>query len=183
MDTKRHAQHLWQRYLADGDSVVFRDLYDLTYDHLFRYGHRINRDAPAVRDALQEVYLAIWQRRDRVPPVRDPWVFLLVSLRNRIIDEARRKRIIAVEHSPTASPEEALLAVETEAMRNHWLGQQLDKLPERQREALHLRYHLELDYSEVADVLGVSQQVAYNYVNRGVKALKKGVDTRPEWFF
>ena len=76
-----------------------------------------------------------------------------------------------------------MVKAEAEQQRRDWLQHGLGQLPERQREALHLRYHLELDYPDVAEILGVSQQVAYNYVNRGIKTLKKGAEDTPDWFF
>jgi len=181
VDAKRQAKQYWDSFRA-GNPAAFRELYELTYDDLFRYARRLSPDA-AVRDALQDVYLAIWQRRDHEPPVRDPWVFLLVSLRNKIIDQARKERKLAVTHPAEPSPEDELLSAEYDALRGEWLRGRLNELPERQREALHLRYHLDLGYPDVAKVLGVSQQVAYNYVNRGIKALKKQVENTPGWFF
>ncbi|MEL7162902.1 MAG: sigma-70 family RNA polymerase sigma factor [Bacteroidota bacterium] len=182
MQAKHQAKKHWDNFLA-GNPAAFRALHDLTYDDLYRYAHRLRPDPAAARDALQEVYLAIWQRRDRVPPVRDPWVFLLVSLRNRIIDQVRKERTLNIKHEPSPSPEDDLLAAEQDDRRRAWLRDHLGQLPDSQREALHLRYHLELEYPQVAEVLGVSQQAAYNYVNRGIKALKKDVQEAPTWFF
>jgi RNA polymerase sigma factor (sigma-70 family) len=168
---KAQAKKHWQ-VLLTGNPAGFRSLYDLTYDDLYRYGCRVAGDSGNVRDALQEVFVAIWERRDQQPPIEDPWIFLLVSLRNRLIDNSRKRKEPAINHAPIASPEEEIIALETASARIDWLDRKLDELPARQREALHLRYRLELQYEQVATVLGVSQQAAYNYVNRGVKALR-----------
>lgn len=177
------AQTLWNNFVA-GDPAAFRALYDLTYDELYRYGHRLAGSRPAaVRDALQEVYLAIWQRHDRPPPVRDPWLFLLVSLRNKLIDQARKERTFTFKAEPEPSPEDEFLRAETDERRANWVAERIALLPDRQREALHLRYHVELAYEEVAEVMGVNRQVAYNYVNRGVKSLRAALEALPEDFF
>lgn len=172
---KAKARQCWQELLA-GDPAGFRALYDLTYDDLYRYGCRFTGESSNIRDALQEVFVAIWERRDREPPVDDPWVFLLVSLRNRLIDEGRKGKAPTVKYEPVASAEDEIVALETETAQKDWLQRKLDELPVRQREAIHLRYRLELDYEQVAMVLGVSQQVAYNYVNRGVKNLRTALN-------
>ncbi len=177
-------QTLWNNFIA-GDPAAFRALYDLTYDELHRYGHRLNgaHRAATVRDALQEVYLAIWQRHDRPPPVKDPWLFLLVSLRNKLVDQARKERTLVLVAEPEPSPEDDFLQLETDERRANWVAERLALLPDRQREALHLRYKVELEYDEVAEVMGVSRQVAYNYVNRGVKSLRGDLDALPKDFF
>ncbi|MFT6000837.1 MAG: RNA polymerase sigma factor (sigma-70 family) [Neolewinella sp.] len=182
-DINRQAQTLWNDFVA-GDATAFRRLYDLTYDELYRYGHRLAGSRPAaVRDALQEVYLAIWQRHARPPPVQDPWLFLLVSLRNKLIDQARRERTLLLEADSEPSPEDDFMRAETEERRASWVAERIALLPDRQREALHLRYRVELEYEDVAEVMGVSRQVAYNYVNRGIKSLRAVLDALPKGYF
>jgi RNA polymerase sigma factor (sigma-70 family) len=176
-------QTLWSNFVA-GDPTAFRALYDLTYDELYRYGHRLAGSRPAVvRDALQEVYLAIWRRHDRPPPVRDPWLFLLVSLRNKLVDQARKQRAVPPEPEPEPSPEDNFMRAETDERRASWVVERISLLPERQREALHLRYRVELEYEEVAEVMGVGRQVAYNYVNRGIKTLRAELEALPKDYF
>jgi len=172
-DIRHEIKQHWNDLVA-GDPAGFRALHDLTYDELFRYAHRLTRDRAGIRDALQEVYVAIWQRRDKEPPVREPWVFLLTALRNKLIDAARKKKDPAIAHAAVPSPEDDIIAAEAVAERTARLAARLAELPERQREALHLRYRVELEYDDIAKVMGVGRQVAYNYVNRGVKALRKG---------
>ncbi|MBC6996147.1 sigma-70 family RNA polymerase sigma factor [Neolewinella lacunae] len=172
----------WSAFLA-GDEAAFRALYDLTYDELFHYAWRLGGDATVARDALQEIFVAIWQRKDRQPPVRDPWVFLLASLRNRLVDEARRTRVVPPPPTAEPSPEDQLLDAEYDRLRATWLAEQMDRLPAQQREALHLRYRVALDYPDLAEVLGVSQQAAYNYVNRGIRQLRKALESAPPDFF
>lgn len=171
-DLRSRATALWTSFRS-GTDTAFRELYELTYEELYRYARRLGGQSDVLRDLIQDTYLAIWLRRDKLPPVRDPWVFLLVSVRNRIIDQSRRKRVDPVELPVVPSPEEELLAAEERQLRTEWLRQHLDRLPERQREALHLRYRLELDYGEIAELMGVGQQVVYNYVNRGVGNLRR----------
>jgi len=51
--------------------------------------------------------------------------------------------------------------------------QALASLPTSQREALYLRYFENKSYEEIAEILAVNQQVAYNYVSRGLKRLRQ----------
>ena len=104
--------------------------------------------------------------------------------RNRLIDLKRKdKRRDVPVIEPVESPESEWLAQENEEYRNQWLRQQLDELPERQREAIHLRYRVDLDYPEIAKRLGVSIQVVYNYVNRGIKTIRGRTNDLPDEFW
>jgi RNA polymerase sigma-70 factor (ECF subfamily) len=175
-ELKEQSNLLWQSFVS-GNESAFRTLYDHTYSSLFRYGFHLFPDANGVRDLMQETYLALWRQRERGTEVRDVWVYLLVSFRNRLIDLKRKEKsreIPAID--PVISPESEWIAQENEAYRNRWLQCQLAELPERQREAIRLRYRLDMDYPEIAKRLGVSIQVVYNYVNRGIKALRSKTD-------
>lgn len=173
---KEQSNLLWQSFVS-GNESAFRSLYDLTYPSLFRYGFRLYADAEGVRDLMQEAYLALWRQRERGAEVRDVWVYLLVSFRNRLIDQQRKKKIPSpASAEPMPSPEEEWIAQENENYRSQWLRQQLAELPERQREAIRLRYRVDMDYPEIATRLGVSIQVVYNYVNRGIKTLRGKVE-------
>ena len=180
-DLKGQCESLWTAF-CEGDDPAFRRLYDLTYPALFRYGVNLVGDGERVRDAMQEAYVGLWRRRPDPNPVERPWVFLLVSLRNRLIDELRRdKSTLTPLAEATPSPENELIATERAAERAAWVRTQLEQLPQRQREAIHLRYLSELDYPDIARIMDVTRQVAYNYVNRGLLALRRTVEQYPEW--
>ena len=48
----------------------------------------------------------------------------------------------------------------------------LRTLPTRQREALVLRYYLDLSESEIADVMGISRGAVKSHAARGIAALR-----------
>lgn len=179
-DIKSLCKRSWEAF-EGGDESAFRSLYELTYDELYRYACRISGPTIPVRDVLQEMYVSMWSRRGRQPPVKDPWVFLLVTLRNKVVDEVRKKRQLRITPPAESSVETAYVEGEALALRTVWLETALAQLPERQREAIHLRYRVELEYPAIAEVMGVGQQVAYNYVNRGVKQLRKVAADLPDW--
>ena len=181
-EIKSQARHLWEDFEA-GNAAAFRALHDLTYDELYHYGLRLLNRPAMVRDALQDTFVAVWQRKGQQPPVREPWLFLLTSLRHKLFDLIRKEKELKVDATHVPSPEDVMMAEEAVAERRKWLADRLGLLPDRQREALHLKYRVNLAYPEMAEVLGVSQQVAYNYVNRGIKALRKALGEVPENFF
>jgi len=45
-------------------------------------------------------------------------------------------------------------------------------LPARQREALVLRYYLDLSEAEIADAMGISRGAVKSHASRGVAALR-----------
>jgi RNA polymerase sigma factor (sigma-70 family) len=115
---------------------------------LFRVALAKTQDPDRARDAVHEGFArAIRSRRGfRGSGPLEAWVFRCVL--NAARDEAGRTRRdvpieVVVDRSLETEPD-------PDSVRAAVL-----LLPQRQREALFLRYYLDLDYQQIADVLGV----------------------------
>jgi RNA polymerase sigma-70 factor (ECF subfamily) len=75
------------------DRAAFRDLYQRTSAKLFGVTLRILRDRSEAEEALQEVYVKIWQRADRYAAGGySPISWLVAVARNHALDTLRARR-------------------------------------------------------------------------------------------
>jgi RNA polymerase sigma-70 factor, ECF subfamily len=80
------------------DRAAFRDLYQRTSAKLFGVTLRILRDRAEAEEALQEVYVKIWQRADRfVATNYSPISWLVAVARNHSLDMIRARKPVAEE--------------------------------------------------------------------------------------
>ena len=78
------------------DRAAFRDLYQRTSAKLFGVSLRILRDRSEAEEALQEVYVKIWQRADRyVAGSYSPISWLVAVARNHALDTLRSRKPIS----------------------------------------------------------------------------------------
>jgi len=78
------------------DRAAFRDLYRRTSAKLFGVTLRILRDRAEAEEALQEVYVKIWQRADRyVAGGYSPISWLVAVARNHALDILRARKPVA----------------------------------------------------------------------------------------
>src|SRR3954453_12251885 len=78
------------------DRTAFRDLYQRTSAKLFGVSLRILRDRSEAEEALQEVYVKIWQRADRyVAGSYSPISWLVAVARNHALDTLRARKPIS----------------------------------------------------------------------------------------
>lgn len=78
------------------DRAAFRELYRRTSAKLFGVALRILRDRAEAEEALQEVYVKIWQRADRyVAGGYSPISWLVAVARNHALDIVRARKPVA----------------------------------------------------------------------------------------
>lgn len=78
------------------DRTAFRTLYERTSAKLFGVTLRILRDRAEAEEALQEVYVKVWQRADRyVAGGYSPISWLVAIARNHALDVLRARRPVA----------------------------------------------------------------------------------------
>jgi RNA polymerase sigma factor (sigma-70 family) len=113
----------------------------------YRFAYARTGDANAARDAVQEGFANAvrGRRRYRGSGSVDAWIARCVI--NAAHDEARRVRPTEDDAVTTAHETPLQQALIRDAVR---------RLPRRQRDALFLRYYLDLDYAAIAEALGIA---------------------------
>jgi RNA polymerase sigma factor (sigma-70 family) len=141
--------------------------------------HRLARgmlcDAGLAEDAVQEASLRAWARRRNRRPGTDlgPWFLAIVANRCR---ESRRSHWSRVLRLP--EPRGARGADDGDPAEGMDVRRALRCLPERARLAVILRFYLDLPFTEVAAVLGCSENAAKVRVSRATAALRAQLGVR-----
>jgi RNA polymerase sigma-70 factor (ECF subfamily) len=143
--------------IARGDRAAFELLYQRYARAVLSLALRLLRDHGRAEDATQETFAAIWRSARSYHPERGagaPWLFAVA--RNAIVDRARARTDVPVEHGEDEPSTESGPAEQAE---QHWLSwrvhRALAELPERERTALELAYWSGLSQSEIAERLDV----------------------------
>ena len=126
-------------------------------------------------DAVQEAIIDLWQRRNELDHVRDLRAYAMQSLKNRCISFLRKSRDIATDKI------ELLDAVDDEAIREEValteersarLDGMITQLPERQREAVTMKYIEGVSHEEMQRRLGMTSTNVYATLSRAMNTLK-----------
>jgi RNA polymerase sigma-70 factor, ECF subfamily len=164
-----------------GDLSGFGELHRRYYQRVVRVVASFLRDHSQAEDLVQDAYLSALRdlAQLREPSRFYPWICRIAV--NRAIDarrrSCRREKLdprIEPSPSPFAAAEDGLLGRE----RAGALRVALEKLPERQRAAVVLRFFDELPMSSVAQVLGCEEATARSQVFRGLRKLGVFLKTR-----
>lgn len=181
-DTDLSESRLWVDFL-EGDARAFENIYTAYFNKLYNYGVHLCKDQSLVEDCIQELFLDLWNRRDNLSLAKSVKYYLFKSLRRRIVRSlGQRKQIYLHDELQGSSdfsiisPYEAQRIREEEHQRSLTLLSRASKsLSAKQREAIFLKFHSNLSYKEIADVMKLTLPDAYKTISRAVEKLRKGI--------
>ncbi|KAA0991229.1 RNA polymerase sigma factor [Dyadobacter aurulentus] len=166
----------WQQFCA-GDRNAFAEITELNYISLYHYGTRFTADRDMIKDCLQDLFLAVWEKRESLTGIAAIRPYLFQSLRNNLVRRSRRQSVFSeisgYEPFDEISPESDWIINETDQLTSTRLRQAIESLPKRQKEALYLKYYENLSYEEIAVVMGLQRQAVANYLQYGIQKLRE----------
>jgi RNA polymerase sigma-70 factor (ECF subfamily) len=137
---------------------------------LWEYGRRLGRDHASAEDAMQDAFARlIHLPLSRRPTNLGAWLFRTVH--NIAVDEHRRTRRIGT--GPVAPIPDRSADLDAEAAQRLALWDAVDRLPQRQREVIFLRYRADLDFATIASILGLSESGARANAFRAIRSLRQ----------
>lgn len=142
-------------------------------DKLYRMALSVLKDENLSRDAYQELMTRLWEKREQLEKLENPQAFLLTSMRNLCIDLLRKEQENG-EISPNTeynAPNPYQLVEQTNTVSV--IYKMIDSLPEMQRTIVRMRDVEELDISEIAEVMQITENAITVNLSRGRKKLRE----------
>jgi len=165
--------------IAGGERTAFRSFYALTSARLFGVCLGVLGDRPRAEEALQQVYLRIWEQADRYRVTgQEPMVWLVTLARDAAIDCKRREARRPADAAPVdlddllpdtgpgdRTPDAGPLRLACRMV-----------LPPDLTAMLRRAYARGESYETLARDAGVSRDTARQLMRRGLKSLRAELD-------
>lgn len=153
-----------------GDVEAFEAILETTINSAHKYACALLHDPGLAEDAVQEACVRAWRKLGnlRVGSSFQPWFLGIVA--RQCHDQMRGRwwrliRMPGTEALRSDLPEDA-------ALRRAALREALGELTERERQVLILRLYLDLPWSEVASVAGLTEAGARTRYYRALQRLR-----------
>ena len=164
-----------------GDKQALFELYNKMYFHLIRFGLKINADDELVKDCVNQIFLNIWDKRQRLPPVDNVKSYLMTSLRRCMLDQLSYidktnialNKMGAEEDWNELSYEEIIIKVQQDEELRGKLNAAIQQLTPRQLELIQLKFFEGLSYEQIAEKTSQTVKTAYNTIYDAIKTLRK----------
>lgn len=153
-----------------GEIQAFEELLEPNIATGYRYATALLHDPSIAEDAVQEACMRAWRKIGQLRPDSAflPWFLGIVGNQCR---EQMRKRWWGMIRIPDPRVLSAELP-EDAVLRRAALREALGELSERERQVLILRLYLDLPWSDVASVAGVSEAGARTRYYRALQRLR-----------
>jgi RNA polymerase sigma-70 factor (family 1) len=167
--------------IAAGDETAFAELFHAWRDQLFTLLFRITNNEQQAEDALQDVFVKIWLRRQQLTEIEHFGGYLYRMAQNQAINGLRRlsmETLMLADLRQRAiqtgtAPDEALLYKQAQER----LKAAIDQLPHQQRMVYKLSREQGLDRAAIAHQMGLSASTIKNHMNLALKAIREELGT------
>jgi len=152
--------------------VDFDELYRSQWHNMVRVAVFLVDDLESAKDCVQDAFVAVYRRPPRDPDAQVAYLHRAVvnaarsALRRR--GTVRRHLRLATEPDPVEAAEQSVIV----SAQHRAMIAAMQKLPQRQREVLVLRYWSQLSEAEIADALGVRPGTVKSAASRALSALE-----------
>ncbi len=174
----------WARRLKDSDRDAYATVFQSMSAKLVRYAQNITRDEASAYDVLQDVFLKLWNIRDRLDPESSLQSLLYTMTRNTALNMNRKKGVlVSSEAMGDEKYEQALMSknvsldasIDAKNLAGH-LKNLIDELPERRKEAFVLSRHHDLSHKEISSIMGLSERTVNTHIFLALKHLRTRLD-------
>jgi RNA polymerase sigma-70 factor (sigma-E family) len=164
----------WARPHSSGDAVTA--LYEAHALGLVRLAVLMTGDQGSAEDIVQDAFLGLYRRWDSLTDLPYPQAYLRASVLNGCRTALRRRSRADRAHYLSEVPSESAEARALLSEEQRAVARAIRDLPDRQREALVLRYYLNLSEDDTAEAMRVSRGAVKSATSRALASLGRRLE-------
>ena len=152
---------------------------------LFRFAKRILDDVDEAEDMVQEAFIRLWNRRDKLDEYKSVEALSMVTIRNLCLDKLKSKRYTIEKIDDLKSEVEEALNED-----KHDISDMIGKvhriistLPEQQRMIIQLRDIEGYDFEEIASILEMNENAIRVALSRARKKIRETISNQSHYEF
>ena len=165
---------------CSGDDQAYAELYDMYIQMLYNYGLKMTSNQELLKDCIHDVFVKVYLKRNDKNAINNLCSYLLISLKNKLLDEFRRQtfttpnEVEEYEYRRAAEDvEKDYLSQERSLLQSEQVAHLMQNLTRRQRQAITLYYLEERKYEEICKIMQMNYHSVRNLMHRGMLKLRE----------
>lgn len=162
--------------LKERQTIALQEIIDLYQRGLCYFASGILNNSQVAEELVNDAYLKVWNREAHFDTLNELRSYLYVTVKNSCLDylkSPKNKQLdgLDLEHSVIPS-EEDIEARIIYAELLSFLHQQVDKLPEKQKQTFLMSFFEDMSTEEIAEKLGISKNAVFINKHEALKTIK-----------
>ncbi len=170
--------------LRAGNEIVFTLIMDKWYSRLFNFARGYLNNEENVKEVLQDVFLQLWDNRQKLADNSSLNAYLFALTRNRCVDLIRRERVV-LQFQADKKDEYIRLTENYHALSDHILDEIfaselqteidniINKLPEQCRRVFTMSRTGGLKNSEISQSLNISVKTVESHITKALRSIRQ----------
>lgn len=163
--------------LRQGDEAAFTAIFHRYYGLLFIHAYKKLRDAEQAKDVVQDLFTALWVRRDNLSLANNNLaVYLYTAIRNRILDviahqQVRDKYIHSLQgfmDREQTGTDYRVRSIDLATL----IKEEIAALPPKMKEVFEMSRYENLSHKEIAEKLELSELTVRTHVKKALRILR-----------
>lgn len=185
-----HETQWWIEFLQ-GDDVALAHIYRKYAPKLFNYGRQFTPNDTMVQDAIQDVFFKLVDNKSKLGVAHSVKFYLFASFRRILLRSLKKeKKYVGDEYCEEkgfqimVDPDFFVVDGFLTKAQKELLKDSCNKLPGRQREIIAMRFFENMDYAEIAEIMGLSNaKTVRTMLYRGLNRLSEELKHKKSFFF
>jgi RNA polymerase sigma-70 factor (ECF subfamily) len=176
LENTEHINLLAKKISQNSDQQAFKELYLVYFDRLYKFALSILHSPEFAEEAVNDVFLNIWQKRHQLKAIENLRNYLFISTKNtafNYLSKFRKERNASLDdvlvrfEADELTPETAFFTTE---VRNE-IEQAINQLPPKTKLVFQMAKIEGLKYKEIAEILNISVNTIDNHIATAIKKL------------
>jgi len=156
-------------------TIIYKEYWEI----MFLAAYNLVKDRSVCEDIVQEVFISLWQRREKLQIKVSLKSYLYTSTVYKVYDHFNKNKKMAKDELfdnfenkiETSNPETKLMHQEL----IHYLDSIIETLPDKCKEVYKLSRENMLSNKEIAEQLNISQRTVEGHISKALKILKESL--------
>jgi len=165
--------------LKQGDETSFTFVYDHYWWKVYRFSEIYLNDDEEIKEAVQEVFIKLWESRASINENKDIDGLLFIMTRNTIFDYFRKSlNKVTMKITALEVAEKIAISDETLEVKDllEYIWKLVSLLPPRQQEVFIMSRKQQMTNKEIAEQLDISEKAVERNIYFALKFIKKNLN-------
>ena len=173
------------KQIRKGNVHALGILFDRYYEPLCNFAFLFLKEAGTTEELVSDVFIRVWQNRDRAGLIINVKAYLYRSVKNAVISFIRKNRLEIDELNKNESYTKLDVTPETLLIREElkdYIGKMIEAMPSQAGLVFRMHKIDGLSYKEIALTLNLSVKTIENHMGRALRFVKEIYSSHPERF-